>query len=376
VLDAGYRSAFVDWLACAVAGSREPAAAAAREAEASLLGRIVAFGTAGHVLDFDDTYAPGLAHCTAPVAPAALVLGADAGAPMGDVLVAYARGFETTAALARASHPELYRRGWHPTAVCGATGAAVASAAILGLAADPTDAAVNLALLQAAGLRSAFGSDGKALTVAMAAAVGAGAALLARAGASANDEVRAGFEAAYGATWADPDPERPAIRDNWIKGYPCCLQTHSAIEAADRIRGRADRPVVVCVHPVSVQAAPYGVPATPLQAKFSIPYTTAFTLLHGPPDVADFRELPDDAVDLSKDVDVQADPALGESEATLEAPGLDQIRVEAALGSPQRPMTPEQLGAKVRSLTSLPIEELVRDDVPAADVLAIVSDDG
>src|SRR5947208_1583317 len=271
------------------------------------------FGAAGHVLDFDDTYAPGLAHCTAPVAPAVLVVGAELGRSIDDVLSAYGRGFEATAALARGSHPELYRRGWHPTAVCGVVGAAVGSAAILGLDDERTTAAMTLSLLQAAGLRSAFGSGGKPLQVGMAAASGARAALLAREGASAPAEVRAGFEMAYGATWAVPDPERPAIHENWIKAYPCCLQTHSAIEAADMARLRysqksgAKEELRVFVHAVSLQAAPYGVPADSLQAKFSIPYTTAFSFLHGPPTVGDFRSLDPEALELSGHIEVLPD---------------------------------------------------------------------
>ena len=220
MLDPAYRTAFLDWLACAVGGWNEPAAVAARAADPSSLGRIAALGAAGHVLDFDDTYAPGLAHCTAPVAPAALVLGAELGETVGDVLAAYAVGFETTAALARAGHPELYRRGWHPTAVCGAVGAAAASASILGCDENATSSALALAILQASGLRAAFGSDGKALQVGLASAAGARAARLARAGASAPTEIRSGFELAYGATWGAADPDRPAIRENWIKAYP------------------------------------------------------------------------------------------------------------------------------------------------------------
>ena len=46
------------------------------------------------------------------------------------------------------------------------------------------------------------------------------------------------------------------------------------------------------VHPVSLQAAGVGAePADGLQAKFSIPYLTAYTLLHGPPDVDSFRSV-------------------------------------------------------------------------------------
>ena len=62
-------------MACASRGASEPAARAAAAAGDP----VVALGTAGHVLDFDDTYLPGMAHLSAPVAPAALVLGARAG---------------------------------------------------------------------------------------------------------------------------------------------------------------------------------------------------------------------------------------------------------------------------------------------------------
>jgi 2-methylcitrate dehydratase PrpD len=389
-LDTAYRTAFLDWLACAVGGWKEPAAAAARAADPGLLGRVMALGTAGHVLDFDDTYAPGLVHCSAPVAPAALVLGAESNASMGDVLVAYARGWEATAALARPSHPELYRRGWHPTAVCGVVGAAVASAAILGLDDARTDAAINLSLLQAAGLRAAFGSDGKALQVGMAAAAGARAAQLGEAGASAPDDVRGGFEQAYGVTWSLSDPsaevitsadDSPAIKGNWIKAYPCCLQTHSAIEAAELVRreGGTAQGAIVDVNPISLQAAPIEIPADPLQAKFSIPYTVAFTRLYGPPGISDFRALDDGALRLAKEIAVETNPGLGESEVLIETGDVLPIRVQAALGSPQRPMDEAALAGKVQALAGDLLEGALAPDRPALEVLRLlerIADDG
>jgi 2-methylcitrate dehydratase PrpD len=376
VLEPGYRTAFIDWLACAAGGWEEPAAVAARGVDQSLLGRIAALGAAGHVLDFDDTYAPGLVHCTAPVAPAALVLGAESDRSMGDVLAAFAQGWEATAALARASHPALYRRGWHPTSVCGVVGAARASAAILGLDEARTEAAIDLSLVQAGGLLAAFGSDAKALQVGLASGAGARAALLAANGASAPAGVRVGFQAAYGATWAEPDRGRPSIRENWIKAYPCCLQTHSAIEAAElaRTQGVEGGPIVVRVHPISLQAAPYPVPTTPLEAKFSIPYTVAFTVLHSPPRVEDFRSLDPEAAELSAHVEAVPDEHLSQSEAVLEAPGLDPIRVEAALGSPERPMDPVGLRAKVASLAGEVLERLVSDDASARSVVEFLSE--
>src|SRR5882757_8612867 len=126
-LSGAYRVALLDWVACAARGAGEPAARAARAAGDGVLDRVAFAGTAGHVLDFDDTYLPGLAHLSAPTAPAALVLGAELDASIGAVLEAYAAGFEAMGALARAGHPALYEGGWHPTTVCGPVGAAIAA---------------------------------------------------------------------------------------------------------------------------------------------------------------------------------------------------------------------------------------------------------
>jgi 2-methylcitrate dehydratase PrpD len=356
----------LDWLACAARGVREPAAQAARE-----LGDPVAFaGAAGHALDFDDTYLPGLAHLSAPTAPAALVVAAQAGRSAGDALAAYASGFEAMGALARASHPALYDRGWHPTAVCGGVGAAVAAAALLEA---PREYAVAIALLRGAGLLAAFGSDGKALQVGLAAASGVAAARLARAGARVPlEDAARGFEQATGGVYAEPDPGGPpAIAENWIKAWPCCLQTHGAIEAAERLGGEAPEDLAVTVHPVSLLAAAVGPePKTGLQAKFSIPYLTAYTLLHGAPTVGSFDGVDAQAVERAKKIKVQSDPALAESEFVLHAGGAELVRVEAALGSPQRPLDAAALRAKVDGLAGPGLAPALDDPRrPAADVL-------
>src|SRR5919197_4353680 len=190
-----YRTAFVDWLACAARGRREPAARAA----AAIGDPVLTAATAGHVLDFDDTYLPGIAHLSAPTAPAAIAVAADLGLSVGDALEAHAAGFEAMGALSR-SH-RLYEGGWHPTAVCGAAGAAHAASRLLGLDDERAGAAARLALLQAGGLRAAFGSDGKSLQVGMAAAVGVHAARLAAGGAAITADVTDtpdGFAAAFG----------------------------------------------------------------------------------------------------------------------------------------------------------------------------------
>jgi len=373
-----YRTALLDWLACAAGGAAEPAARAARAAGDGLLERIAAAGTAGHVLDYDDTYLPGLAHLSAPVAPATLLLAAELERDLAAALEAYAAGFEATAALARAGHPSLYERGWHPTAVCGTVGAAVAAARLLELDRERTDAARALALLRAAGLRAAFGSDGKALQVGMAAATGVHAARLAAAGAGAPLETvtaaPGGFEAAFAAPWAAPDGE-PAVLENWIKAYPCCLATHSAIEAAAELREAGDwsgEPLVVIVHPRSRQAAWLDDVEDGLQAKFSIPYLTAFTLLYGPPELRSFDAVEGEARAVAaRVVSVRLDDTLLESEARLERDGGIVARVEYANGSPERPLDDARLAAKLEELADGRLDRILEDRArPAAEVVA------
>jgi 2-methylcitrate dehydratase PrpD len=359
--EGAYRAAFTDWLACASRGFAEPAARAASAAGDPL----VALGTAGHVLDFDDTYLPGIAHLSAPVAPAALSVGAHEGATVGEVLAAYAEGFEAMGALAAAGHPALYDRGWHPTAVCGAVGAAVAAARLLGADAE---LAATLAALRAGGLRAAFGSDGKSIQVGLAAATGAAAARLARAGATVPaDRVAAAWHDTYGGRWRVAPGD--AIAENWIKAWPCCLQTHGAIECAARLGAPPDGPITVLAHPVSRQAAGYDAVETPLQAKFSIPYTTAFTLLHGGPTVDDFGALDPQAQALSERITVRTDDGLQESEFALLAGDEELTRVDAARGSPRHPLPPDELRHKVHDLAGDRFDELA-DDEPAAELIA------
>jgi 2-methylcitrate dehydratase PrpD len=214
----------------------------------------------------------------------------------------------------------------------------------------------------------------------MAAGAGVASAKLADSGASIDfDQVVAGpggFEAAFGARFERPTGA-PAIDENWIKAYPCCLQTHAVVEAALAAReaAAADRgdsmgaPIEVAVAPVSLQAAWVGDPSDGLEAKFSIPYLTAFTLLRGAPTLASFGGVDDEARKLAKDVEVSEDASIADSEAVLVTGGRS-FRVDAPLGSPQRPMTGEALAAKRRSLAGERLEGALEDPSrPAAELL-------
>jgi 2-methylcitrate dehydratase PrpD len=368
-----HAAALLDWLACAYGGREQRAARAARAAGDGLLETVAWLGTAGHVLDFDDTYLPGIAHLSAPTAPAAIAVGATFACSVGEVLDAHAAGFEAMGALARTHR--LYDGGWHPTAVCGAAGAARAAAVLLGLEEERAGAAERLAMLQAGGLRAAFGSDGKSLQVGMAAAAGVHAARIAVSGVSISADVLAapdGFAAAFGAA---RDPHGPAedlaVSENWIKPWPCCLMSHSAIEAATRADLSDDVPIAVTVHPVARRAAAYDEVADGLQAKFSIPYLVAFVALRGEPDPSSFDAVDPDVQTLARSrVTLSTDDTLGETEAVLAVGGEEVARVEHSRGSPERPMSADELAAKCRMLAGDRLDGLLDDrDAPAQTLL-------
>jgi 2-methylcitrate dehydratase PrpD len=382
--DCAYRVAFIDWLACACAGVDERAARAVSASGNDLLTGVAFAATAGHVLDFDDTYSEGVAHVSATCAPSALVLAAHLGLSLGAALDAYMEGYEEMAAVAAASHPALYDAGWHPTAVCGPIGAAVAASRLLGLTAARRENAVALALLRAGGTRGAFGSDGKAIQVGLAAAAGVQAALLARAGATVDPRAihgPLGFQGVFGAGWPRAgvggslagDRAR-AIERNWIKLYPSCLGTHSPIEAATQARDGGYRldhgQLEVLVHPVARQAAHLGMVSDGLSAKFSIPYCVAHTLINGPPGVHDFEAIDAAARGRSRLVNVTVDGSLPEFGAVLTVAGSEIARVPCPKGAPERPATEPELAAKVADLAGDRLHGLLSDvGAPAAAAL-------
>jgi 2-methylcitrate dehydratase PrpD len=124
------------------------------------------------------------------------------------------------------------------------------------------------------------------------------------------------------------------------------------------------------VPPLARRAAAFDDVNDGLQAKFSIPYLAAFTLLNGPPSVSSFERVDEDARALASRLEVRTDDDLGEWEARIEVDGGEVARVVTALGSPARPLGAERLAAKVRDLAGDRLDGALDDPArPAADVL-------
>jgi 2-methylcitrate dehydratase PrpD len=207
----------------------------------------------------------------------------------------------------------------------------------------------------------------------MAAAAGVQAARLAAEGVAVPLEaVAAGFEHAFGGHWAIPDPDAPAIRENWIKPYPCCLATHSTIEAVATVA--SPTPFTVVVHPLARQAAALDDVDDGLEAKFSIPYLAAYTTRFGPPSVASFERVDDDSRALASRLEVRTDDELGEWEARIEVDGEQVARVAMALGSPARPLDAGRLRTKLHDLAGDTLDGILDDPTrQAGEVLRAIN---
>src|ERR1700761_3974158 len=222
-------------------------------------------GALAHSLDFDDTHAAGSLHPGAPVIPAALAAGEMVGAPGAEVLAGIISGYEVTCRIALALPAgEHYDRGFHPTATCGAFGAAAAAARVVGLDAAGVESALGTVLSQCAGSLQFLvnGAWTKRFQVGWAACNGLMAATLVREGFKGPVEAlegRHGFLRAYA---PDPRPER-AVQDlgavfelmnTAVKPYPSCRYGHAGIDAALALRAAND------LKPGEINAVTLGLP--------------------------------------------------------------------------------------------------------------------
>lgn len=284
-------------------------------------------GYAGHALDYDDVHSSVRGHPSTVLLPALFALAQTRGSSALDLLDAYVVGVETMARLGLALGSRHYEQGFHNTATLGTLGAAAAAAYLLKLDEASIDNALGLAATQSAGLRLQFGSEAKPLHAGLAARAGLFAAELAAAGLQGSPgalDGPVGFFAVFGGGAAQPDrvldgwgaPWQIAAPGLYFKPWPCCTATHYAVHAALTLRD-AHRLTPHDIDRVSVTFPPGGatplsatLPATGLEARFSVEYAVAAALTDGAPGVAIFADVPvrDDLLALAARVSHRDDP--------------------------------------------------------------------
>lgn len=335
-------------------------------------------GYLAHLQDYDDTHFPTVLHPSAPTWPAVLAAAERTGASGIDVLTAFAIGCEVACRVALSTHPYHYEAGWHITGTVGGFGAAAGAARLFGLDAGAASQALGLAATHAAGVRDAFGTNGKALHAGHAAASGLRAASLVAGGFSGPTTVlegRRGFWAVLSPDGHDPAPITALnrlikehgpweVRQNGLKPYANGVVSHPLQDACIALRTQhtlqADQIVAIeaRVHPLVLELMHRVQPTTGLEAKFSHQHCAAAAIIDGAGHEAQFtdaRAADPRIAALRAKVIATPDPAIAEDEVEVTIRLGDgrvlHAHVEHATGSPENPMNDAQLEAKYRALT-------------------------
>jgi len=339
-------------------------------------------GALAHSLDFDDTHAAGSLHPGAPVIPAALAAGEMVGASGADVLAGIIGGYEVTCRVALALPAKAhYDRGYHPTATCGAFGAAAAAARVFGLSGPDIESALGTVLSQCAGSLQFLvnGAWTKRFQVGWAAMNGLMAAVLVREGFKGAAEALEGAHGFMHAYAPSPTPERAVqelgavweLMNTAVKPYPSCRYGHAGIDAALILRAAND------IKPQEITSIRLGLPKAGMlligdppekkvnpqnvvDGQFSGPFVISSALATGAMGWDSYNLLQDQTirgllpkVTCEFDPEIEAEfPANMSGKLTIEARGRTFTqKVVVPKGEPDNFLTENELRAKFSGLT-------------------------
>jgi 2-methylcitrate dehydratase PrpD len=377
------RRGVLDWIGCALAGSthaeidilasvlqetggRPQATVLGRGLRLGLLDAPLANGQMGHLLDFDDTHMGGVVlHTSSPVLAALLALAERTQVSGGDLMLAYAVGFEAGVRAGRTA-PGHHKGGWHLTGTLGSIAAGAACGQLLGLDAQRLTYALGIAATQAGGMQQNRGTMCKSFHAGKAAQNGVLAALLAERGFDSSQEIiegTRGFSRIYSDV-AAPEALTADLGGNWLietnghKPYACGVVLHPLIDAviAIRERERIDPATVSAIelrlHPLVLSITGVTEPTSGLHSLFSFRHSAAVALADGAAGVAqysDTRAADSLVAALRRKVTAVADETLRGDEAyavIVAASARHEAHVAHASGTTDNPMSDAAIEAK------------------------------
>lgn len=264
-----------------------------------------------HIQDYDDIHDAGRLHPSACVIPAVLAAAALRDVNDEAVIDAVAIGNELMCRLGMACAPQGEGPGseWFLTQLFGYLGAAMGAGLVLGLGAPALVSCLGLAYMQLAGGKEAgfsTGATARGIYPAFAAQGGLQAALLAEAGvagpAGALDGEASMFRLYLAGALSSRQRRTLLDFSVWhaaqvdIKPWPSCRLSHPYVAVALAARENyAHHPAASVRVAVNASAgrlcrplAQRRRPRTLQDAKYSIPFMTAYALVHGEPTLSGF----------------------------------------------------------------------------------------
>ena len=251
-------------------------------------------GAAMHVLDFEPMWTPSN-HALSTSLPAILALAETRDITGRDLIAALVKGIELQGWIRFAGH--LYETGgirFHPPALVGPMGSAVAAGHVLGLTPGQLANALGIASSRCGGMAANIGTMTKSTHCGHAAMHGLESALLASKGFTGNPEPFEAFNGygrmMFGETFEPKDllnfgpPFRIVQPGYAMKMFPSQYGTHFAITAGLTLHPQVPDPAAIRAVTLTTPVMQYvnrPRPDTGLAGKFSLQYTFASGLLRG-----------------------------------------------------------------------------------------------
>ena len=396
--------AMMDCVGVALAGIRQPAGeltarwaqSAAGSSQSTIWGAgfrtsahdaALVNGCSAHALDFDDVTWGLIGHPSASLVPAVLSLGELVGASGKTVLLAYAVGFEVMAKLGRTTQPKhSLEGGWHATSSLGSFGTAAACCKLLSLNAEQTGRALGIVYSMTSGNVSNFGTMSKPLHAGLAARNGVQSAQLSELGFTALphpfDGPRSFHEVYSRGLPVDMGPLEElgseyelATRGVVIKPYPCGVAIHPGIDAALDLRKQFEvqpddiERIEIGVTHYTFDKLSYHMPATGLEAKFSMEYGVACALVENRVTVESFTDQAVQTAPIQKllprikmfiDDEIERAWKIGSRPVHLRIwlknRQVLEKKVDISRGNPEFPLTAAELAAKFADCAKFSLE--------------------
>ncbi|MFF1261254.1 MmgE/PrpD family protein [Streptomyces sp. NPDC058321] len=406
----------LDTVSCAVAGSTAPAIdvvhslvkewGGAPQADVWVHGGMVPAHHAAwlnssmaHARDYDDTHDAAILHAGISCVPSAIAAGQLSPEATGaDLVAAVAAGLETMCRLGTAIEVDIVVSGFIYSALLGYFGATAAAGRMLKLSPQQMWDAFGIVFSSVAGNHqvSRDASLMKRMQPGLAAQAGVVAAQLAQRGVRGVRNVfdgADGFSRIYLQGRLDNDTARAGLGERFellnlsYKPYPCCRDTHSAVDAVLAVRKHAHRRAeeirsirvgvtapgyqMVCT-PEAVRAAPQ----TIVEAQFSIPYAVAAAWIDGGVRLEHFTDegvRRKDILELAAKVTPFVDEAIDRDWRRFVTPAAVSVeftdgqtahaRVDYAKGHPTNPMSTAEVTDKAANCTALAAQPLT-DGLP------------
>jgi aconitate decarboxylase len=350
-----------------------------RSATASPADAALANGTAIHGYEIDDVHVSSSYHPASVSVPAALAVVGSRGGTGRDLLLALVAGYEVgirTGICAGTTHSTS---GFHVTGTVGPLGASATSAKALGLDTRRSTHAIAVGTTQASGLYSArIGAMAKRFHAGRAAQSGVIAALLAEKGFTGSPVA---IEAPFGGFMSTLRGQHGAetildgLGRRWetarvgFKIYAACASAHTTVDAVESLNARgvtAENLKTLTIWMTKKGYTNVGwryVPGEVVSAQMNASYTAAVKLLDGDAFIQQYKpeRLADPQVLAIVDrIEVRHDPELDEggaakrhairAEAELQDGRRVKVDVQDRLGSAERPVPPERIQQKFRTL--------------------------